>query len=221
MRTTILLTVLAVALLPLAAHGGVIAATDFDGRVVSGATASNLTWTLDGVADPGSLTATHNLFDTADAQNRFAVDRNLHNEGSWSVDVPLDVGGLAVGLETVTLDVFIYSNAGGLQGDQRDVDMTVELLNAASAVLDSDTVLNIYANSGPATQPQSVALDLSGNLLTASADYTLRLTTFGQGPGNNAGIDNLAVSGTVTPEPATLTLLALGGVGLLIRRRQR
>ena len=76
------------------AHAVVIASTDFNGRTVSGSTASNLTWVLNGVADPGDLTAQMNpdgLFNTADAQNRFAVNRNIHNEGPWLFDVELAV----------------------------------------------------------------------------------------------------------------------------------
>ncbi|MFP6666669.1 MAG: hypothetical protein VB876_05115, partial [Pirellulales bacterium] len=46
------------------ANAAIIAATNFDGRNVAGATASNINWTVNGVADPGNITASHNLFDT-------------------------------------------------------------------------------------------------------------------------------------------------------------
>ena len=77
----------------------VLLGTDFSGRTTSGATASNLTYTLNGFANPGDLTALQEtpedksnfggLFDTFSSYNFFAVDRNVGNEGPWSVDVPL------------------------------------------------------------------------------------------------------------------------------------
>mgnify|MGYP002623797726 CR=1 FL=1 len=204
-----------------------ILSTDFTGRTVSGSTASNITWVTNGVADPGDLTAAMNpdgLFDTAAAQGRFAPDRNIHNEGDWSVDIPLLVGPSAINLTTIELDAVIFNTAGALQPSQRDVDLTLQLLDASMAILDSVSVLDIYANSGTATQPQAILFDLSGNSLLAGGSYFLRLIATGQGPGNNAGFDNLVVTGILTsvpvPEPGTVTfgLLALGG--LILRRRR-
>ncbi|HAC62308.1 MAG TPA: hypothetical protein DCF68_01925, partial [Cyanothece sp. UBA12306] len=62
------------------ANAAVILSTDFNGRTVSGATASNLNWTTNGVSDPGNLTADFNLFNTPATQNLFAVQRNLHTQ---------------------------------------------------------------------------------------------------------------------------------------------
>ena len=199
----------------------VILSTDFTGTTYSGSTASSIPWIANGVADPGDLTAAMNpdgLFTTTDAQGRFAPNRNIHNEGPWSVDIPLSVGDANIELDTVTLDAFIYNNAGALQGVQRDVDMTLELLDDMLSVLDSDSVLDIYANSGTPSQPQSVSFDLSGNILTANEDFFLRLNVTGQGPGNNAGFDNLNVTGIISsaavPEPASIALWSLIGLGL-------
>ena len=54
------------------------------------------------------------LSDTAAAQNRFAPRRNLHNEGPWSVDIPLSVLAANIALTTISLDAFIFNNAGTL-----------------------------------------------------------------------------------------------------------
>ena len=205
-----------------------ILSTDFDGRIVAGSTASNLTWITNGVADPGNLTAATNpdgLFDTADAQNRFAVDRNLHNEGSWSVDISLAVGAAGIDLTTVNLDAFIFNNAGDLQGDGRHLSMTAELLDAGLTGIDSDTVADIFTHNEPGlTQPKAVTFDLSGNTLAANTTYTLRLIAFGQGPGNNSGLDNLVVNGDIlaapVPEPVSAGLALMGVAGLALRRRR-
>ena len=211
------------------AQATVILSTDFDDRVVSGATASNFTWVTNGVANPGNLTASHPLFDTPDAQDLFAVDRNLHNEGTWTVDIGLTVGANAIALTTVALEAFIFNNAGAFQTQERDLDLTIALRDGADTfTIDAESVLDIYPNSSNApTQGANVVFDLSGNILAASTSYILRLTADGQG--NNAGIDDFAVSGDIqsVPEPSTLTMLGVSLVGIAvmrsraIRRRKR
>lgn len=148
-----------------------ILSSDFDGNTVSGAIASNITWVTDGVADPGDLTFSHPLFNTAASQDRIGVDRNLHNEGPWTVDIPLNVQGQGIELTAVSLDAFIYNNAGALQTAQRDLDLTVALLDDGMNELDSETLLNIYADAGAIVQPQTVLFDLSGNALLADTTY--------------------------------------------------
>lgn len=206
-----------------------ILSTTFDGRTVSGPTANNLTWVTNGIAEPGSLTASANLFDTLDTQDLFAVAFNFQNPagGSWSVDVPLAVASASdLALGVVSLDAFIFNNSGAFQPRSRDLDLTLSLL-AGLTVLDSEIVTNIYAPDGPApTQPRGVSFDLSGNTLLAGNSYLLRLEATGVGPGNNAGIDNLVVNGTphrpqAVSEPATTTLLALGLAGVLAARVRR
>ncbi len=218
-------------------NAAIIASTDFNGRTVSGTTASNLTWTLNGVSSPGDLTVVDTpvpvapalaLFNTAAAQNRFAVNRNLHNEGSWSVDVGLDVlTGNNIDLGLVALDAFIFNNSGALQTVQRHLSLNLSLLDSSFTLIDQDNALDIFANSGAITQPQPISFDLLGNTLAAGGMYYLRLTAFGSGPGNNAGIDNFVVNGDLVaapvPEPGTLILLGAGIaclVGTRIRRKK-
>ena len=206
------------------AEATVIASTTFDGRTVVGNTASGLNWTVNGVADPGALTASHGLFDsTADAKNLFAVQRNLltappTNGGPWTVDVALKVGSSAIQLSLVTLDAYIFSNSGNFQTTSRDLDLKIDLLAFASSTPPIATRFanDIYPNNGtitpalPASAP-SVTFDLTGNTLAANTNYILRLTASKNSEfGNNAGIDNLVINGSIVPEPTSMTIWGLG-----------
>lgn len=220
------------------AYGAIIASTNFDGRTVSGATASGLNWTVNGVADPGSLTAEDvgplgptidpiALFTTAAAAGKFGVDRNIINEGGWYVDIPLNVAGLGMRLSTVSLDAYIFNNDGLLQTVSRDLDVTAALFDASNTELGSETKPNIYSVVSPPSpnQPQNLTFDLSSApQLAANSNYYVRVIAFSDevDRGNNAGFDNLVISGTVVPEPATFAVWALLiGIAYLGMSRQR
>ena len=216
-----------------AAAGGpvpvVILETDFTGRIVSGKTAGNITWTTDGVADPGDLTfvpegapLNTNLFDTANAQGHFAPDMNVDNESPWSVTIPLTLTAAEVVLEDVVLDWQHFSNSGAFQGANRSVDWTVSLTGSSSGLLDSVTALNVSGTSGVETISFAAPL-----MLTGSETWSLKIHAVGNGSGNNTGLDAISVIGQVSdavvPEPSTFVLAALGllGLGWFGRRRRR
>ncbi len=206
------------------ANAGIIASTDFDDRTVAGDTASNLDWILDGLSSPGDLSSDYNLFNTSDSANKFAVDRNLANEGDWIVDIALNVLGLNnISLSSLTLDAYIFNNAGNFQLVQRNLDIAVSLFDSSNTLLKTFTLLDdIYDNNGVFINANghNVDVNLEGYSLLANNDYILRLTASGEGNGNNAGFDNLVINGDLTsvPEPSTLAIFALGIIGLASRR---
>jgi hypothetical protein len=206
--------------LPSVSNAAIIASTDFGGRVVAGSTASSITWVTNGVASPGDVSTDFTLFDTTDAQDKFAVDRNLHREGNWLALVSLLVGGNNIFLGEVTLDAYIFNDSGNYQSVSRDLDIELSLLASdTSTVIDSEQVLNIYPSSG-SYSIQNIDFDFTGNTLLAGTQYYLGINAFGQGPGNNAGFDNLTVNGTV-PEPSIIALFSLGLAGLGFARRRQ
>ena len=208
----------------------VILDTDFTGRTVSGATASNITWATDGVADPGALTATDAggsvpiaLFDTGAAQGHFAPDRNLHTEGSWLVSIPLVLTAPEVAITDLVIDYQQFTNTGENQSPNRDTDWVVSILGSSSGLLGEVSLLNQGATSGLLNAVFGTPV-----VLTAGQSYSIEILVSGQGPGTNAGIDALTVNGTVLvggviPEPATMCALglAVAGLGGYIRRRRR
>lgn len=208
------------------ASAGIIAATDFDGRTVSGNTASNLAWALNGVSEPGNLSADFDLFNSANSQDKFAVNRNIGNEGSWSVDIALNVLSTNnIALSSVTLDAYIFSNRGALQNSPRNLNFVASLFDSSDTLLKQVNLLDIYTdgNNFESTKPNgsTVSLNFDGFFLSASNNYKLTLTANdGAGMGNNAGFDNLIINGELTsvPEPTTLAIFALGIFGLVSRK---
>jgi len=201
-----------VLLFSVSSNATIIASTDFDDKIASVATASNLNWITNGISDPLSLTATEILNLNPAAGDMFAVDHNLISEGSWSVDIALNVSNINnIALSTVTLNAFIFNNNDVLQTVSRDVDFNLALYSGATS-LDNIDVLNVYANSGSVVQGKEVSFDLTGNTLFAGNDYFLRLTASGNGYGNNAGFDNLVINGDIqaVSEPSLLGILGLG-----------
>jgi hypothetical protein len=199
----------------------IIASTDFDDKTTSGATASNLDWILNGISDPLNLTATQNLNLNSAAEDMFAVNYNLISEGSWSVDISLNVLSVNnIALSTVTLNAFIFSNTDELHALNRDLDLNLSLFYGAS-LLDNVDELNIFPNNGNSPdQGKAVSFDLTGNTLLAGNDYFLRLTASGDGKGLNAGFDNLLIEGltqlvkppsppVAVPEPSLLGIFGL------------
>jgi len=207
----------------------VILSTNFNGRTVSGATASNLNWTTNGVSNPGNLTANFNLFNTTATQNLFAVNRNLHTAGSWSVDITVGVGSRSIDLGEISLDAYIFNNSGATQAFSRDFDLTINLLDSTKTnILATQSVVNLFPNSNTIPNPSPVpfVFDFTGNTLQANETFFLRLIASGQGStpivGNNGGIDNLVVNGNFVsvPEPSS-GLETFGGLGLLLAFKRK
>ena len=190
---------------------GTFLSTDFSGRTVSGATAQNITWISMGVSDPGDLTAVQafpednstfeGLFDTASAQGYFAPNRNLGNEGPWSVDIPLAITAAQILLESVYIDWRDFDNNGNLQGTPRDKIYTVTLTDSSATVLGSAFVQTADAVDGDDTIVFAPAVMLS-NVDTYT--LTIRAEHGNDSGGNNSGLDAIALNGTVTPMGAVL-----------------
>lgn len=221
------------------AQAAVIVSSDFDGRTVNGTTTSNIDWVTNGVATPGDLNAmivgnatnaVFEMFDTSAAQNKFAVNRNINDEGDWSVDLGLSVlTGNDILLSSLELDAYIFNNAGRLQGVERLLGMTVELFDSNMALLFGSSVNEIFSTGGGLTgsdaDARAVSFALGGTQLVQGTDYTVRITANGSLPenGNNSGFDNLVINGDLisaqlVSAPTTMLLILLGLVGIAARK---
>jgi VCBS repeat-containing protein len=183
----------------------VLLATDFIGRTVAGNVASNITWTTDGVSDPGDLTAVEGteaaavqlagLFDTAATDNHFAPNLNTDNEDNWSVAIPLTVTASSITVDDVVIDADHFNNTGINQSVTRDTDIVVSLTGSTSGQVATETKGSGLVNVNwtltffDATAPIA---------LSNSETWTLTIgtTNLPGAPGNNFGLDNLTVNGT-------------------------
>ena len=214
----------------LSANAEIILASDFTG---TSGDPSNISWTENSVEvtntlDPQTTTfSSLPLFDIYD--NLFAVDYNIHNEGTWFVDVLLTASFLvsSIDLDALTLDASIFSNSGVLQNFQRDFSLSLDIFEGASSLFSSTVdVFEGDNNNSGFVATKSIEFDLSTVTLLGGSDYVLRFTAFGNGGGNNAGFDNLVLTGTTNgsslvdvPAPGSVFILMTSLAILLFRKR--
>jgi hypothetical protein len=231
-KTLFAATLLAPALIG-GAGAAVIASTTFDGQTQTGNTASNLNWTLNGVDDPGDMSAfnatpaAQNLFSGNPlVQNMFAPGINTGNGNTfWTTTVNLTVAsGSIVTLTDVTFDNWSV-NGGQNQNVNRNNEFTVTLVNPSAITLDAVTIADSL--SGTAAGVPTVTATFTAPITLADpGTYTLEIkggdfTGFNE-TGNHTAIDNLSINGDVTviPEPSSVFLSGLGIFALLFRRRR-
>lgn len=214
----------------LSANAEIILASDFTG---TSGDPSNISWTENSVEvtntlDPQTTTfSSLPLFDNYD--NLFAVDYNIHNEGTWFVDVLLTASFLisSIDLDVLTLDASIFNNGGVLQNVQRDFSLSLDIFEGTNSLFSSTVdVFEGDNNNSGFVATKSIEFDLSTVTLLGASDYVLRFTAFGDGGGNNAGFDNLVLAGTTNgsslvdvPAPGSVFILMTSLAIFLFRKR--
>ncbi|MEM7420747.1 MAG: hypothetical protein AAF364_13585 [Pseudomonadota bacterium] len=182
------------------ASAEIILASDFTG---TSGNPSNISWTENSVHVTNTLepqTTNFSSLPLFDNYNDvFAVDYNIHNEGTWFVDILLTASFFIsnIDLETLTLDATTYNNKGFRQNVQRDFSLSLDILEANSSLFTGTVDVFEGDNNNSGFVPtKSIEFDLGGVSLTGGIDYIFRFTAFGDGGGNNAGFDNLQLNGT-------------------------
>ena len=167
------------------------------------------------------------LFDNFD--NVFAVDYNIHNEGTWFVDILLSASAFLsnISLDVLTLDASIYNNRGQLQNVQRDFSLSLDIFEGTNSLFSSaKSVFSGDNNNSGFVPAKSIDFDLNNLVLDGGSDYVFRLTAFGTGNGNNAGFDNFQLSGISNsqslvnvPAPSSLFIFLTTIAILLLRKK--
>ncbi len=212
-----------------ASNAATIASVNFDGRTAVGNTATDLNWTVNGVADPGDISAfrvsdggAQPLFDgTALVQGLFAPALNTGNANdSWTADIALTpTGGPTVTVGQVRFDYWALSGTPAHQVAIRQADFVVSLLDPDDNLLESASIEEVenWIEDGGGT-PVTLNFDTPVDL-TEPGTYTLRIqggNIFNNYTGNHTAIDNLVIA---VPEPGVAMLGAVGLIALLRRRR--
>lgn len=212
--------------------GAILAFTDFDASTASGNSKSGLNWTLNGLEDPGSLSAFQfeggaiNLFDANSfVQDIFIPGINTGNGNtSWTTDLGLTVeAGFNVTLTDITFNS-VSVNGGQAENVNRRNDYSVTILDPTNTPVASITVADTLAGT-TAGQPL-VTLDFADVVLDSPGSYTMIIRGgdfIGDNEtGNHTGLDHLSINGNVSaiPEPSALLLSTLGLLGFLTARRR-
>ncbi|MEM6679716.1 MAG: VPLPA-CTERM sorting domain-containing protein, partial [Pseudomonadota bacterium] len=134
---------------------------------------------------------------------------------------------LGIELTSFSLDAFSFNNSGNIQGQNvvREVDITLIISEDGGAELFNEKADNVHLNPpGPDGGPFPVSFDTSLVSLVPNTAYTLTLIASSDTRvrGNNAAIDTLILSGTLTgvPLPAGFSLLLAGLAGFAALRRR-
>ncbi|MDP0490691.1 MAG: PEP-CTERM sorting domain-containing protein [Verrucomicrobiota bacterium JB023] len=211
----------------LSAQAAVILETDFSGRTVSGTSATNITWTTNGVTNPGDLTVNNiavdganpgDLFDTSAAQGYFAPDNNIGNGGEWETSIVFTTLADNIALTTILWDYGNFGNSGNIQTAFRSSEYTVSI----SEVLGGAVVLSPISIVTTASDGIEGLLTFNTPVtLDANTEYSLVFNADGVSAGSNTSIDALTVNGDLiaVPEPSSLLLLSLGALAFGRRRR--
>jgi len=203
----------------LPASAAVILSSDFSGTQGN---AANVSWTENDVSVSNTLdpqdSSLNSLSLFSNSASIFAVDHNIHNAGDWFVDIVISASSLIqdIVLDTLSLDVSIFNNAGSLQTAQRDLSFSLEVFDGLSSVFsDTITVFSGDNNDTGFVPTEPIEFDLLGLILDGGEDYTFRLTASGTGGGNNAGFDNFLLAGTSNALPS-VSVSAPGSMIILL-----
>ena len=124
---------------------------------------------------------------------------------------------------TLDLDSISFNSARGGSTGIRGFELYAEVDGGAFTYGVSTPILDVDNETGTRSDPRAVSVDLTGAKYQGIESITFRYYALTDSPGNfvrTIDFDGWTLAGDVIPEPATMGLLALGGLAVLRRRRK-
>ncbi len=208
-----------VGLLAFAAPAAVINQYTFTGNslaasnVNANVTASNIAGSPTVNGQPTSVIGTTVSVGYANEPSLIAARANANESGTranvyFTFTVTANAGNV-LNLDTLTFNVA----QGGGTANTRDYDVRTSVDNFAASLTDVTPIPSVRPTLTP------VSVDLSGPAFQGLNTITFQVRFFTPGVSQNIDFDDIALNGTVVPEPAGAAGMMVIGSAALLRRR--
>ena len=219
-------------------NAATILSTDFSDVTGTGTSTAAFTWdTVDGVDTPASnlvlsgQTGSPTLYASSSTNEEVNINYQLNpNAGSGRLFFTSTIEDLSLttGVDSIDLTSFsiLYDTRGNGGGNQtagkNNIEIEVEIIGSISGSLGSNSVTQSEPGN---TAGLTYNIDLSSLASLDSSetyDVVFTVNVADSGGAHYGAIDNIVLEGDITlaPEPSSVALLGLGGLGLMLRRRR-
>lgn len=137
------------------------------------------------------------------------------------VDVANSAKGYVSGDDEVLGSRLLSSGNSGIFDDYLYTEETPSAKTALDYTYDAENPYYVYQRIYEAQEPVAGTYYYESSLVKLDSDYAAGSQAIGLGPMESGIQANLVVQGSNVPEPATLSLMGLGALAMVLRRKLR